>query len=76
MRGLPRLDPAHQYQLWLVKDGERRSGGVFDADEYGYANLLLRVPRDFRGFTAIGVSVEPAGGSPGPTGDHVAGGKL
>ena len=76
MRGLPRLDPGHQYQLWLVKEGHRISGGVFDADEYGYANLLLRVPQDFRGFTATGISVEPAGGSPTPTGARVATGKL
>ncbi len=76
MRGLPRLDADHQYQLWLVKDGERRSGGVFSADEDGYGNLLLRVPKDFKGFTAIGVSVEPAGGSPSPTGARVASGRL
>jgi anti-sigma-K factor RskA len=76
MRGLPRLDVSHQYQLWLVKDGERRSGGVFSVDEDGYGNLLLAIPRDFKGFTAIGISVEPAGGSPAPTGVRVATGKL
>jgi anti-sigma-K factor RskA len=76
MRGLPQLDAAHQYQLWLVRDGTRRSGGVFDADSWGYANLLLRVPNDFKDFTSIGISVEPAGGSPAPTGTRVAAGKL
>jgi anti-sigma-K factor RskA len=76
MRGLPRLDSEHQYQLWLVKDGNRTSGGVFDADVWGYANLLLQVPDDFKGFTSIGISVEPAGGSPAPTGTRVATGKL
>jgi anti-sigma-K factor RskA len=76
VRGLRRLDTEHQYQLWLVRRDERRSGGVFNADEYGYANLLLLVPADFRDFTAIGVSIEPAGGSPAPTGARVATGKL
>jgi len=76
MRGLPRLDADHQYQLWLVRDRERRSGGVFSVDEDGYGNLLLQVPKDFKGFTSIGISVEPAGGSPAPTGARVAGGKI
>jgi anti-sigma-K factor RskA len=76
MRGLPRLDVSHQYQLWLVKGQERRSGGVFTVDEDGYGNLLLTIPKDFKGFTAIGISVEPAGGSPSPTGVRVASGKL
>lgn len=76
MRDLPRLDAAHQYQLWLVRDGERRSGGVFSVDEEGYGALLLKVPADFRDFTSLGISIEPAGGSPGPTGARVAAGML
>jgi anti-sigma-K factor RskA len=76
VRGLPRLDMGHQYQLWLVRDGERQSGGVFSVDEDGYGNLLLQVPKDFKGFTSIGITVEPAGGSPAPTGARVAGGKV
>ena len=76
MRGLPRLDVAHQYQLWLIRGTERRSGGVFSVDEDGYGNLLLNVPKDFKGFTSIGISVEPSGGSPAPTGARVAGGNL
>ncbi len=76
MRGLPRLDAAHQYQLWLVRDGARRSGGVFSVDEEGYGALLLKVPVDFKDFTSIGISLEPAGGSPAPTGARVATGKL
>jgi anti-sigma-K factor RskA len=76
MRGLPRLDAAHQYQLWLVRNGERRSGGVFSVDEDGYGNLLLTIPKDFRGFTTLGISIEPAGGSPAPTGARVAAGSI
>jgi anti-sigma-K factor RskA len=76
MRDLPRLDTAHQYQLWLIRDGDRRSGGVFSVDEEGYGALLLKVPADFRDFTSLGISIEPAGGSPGPTGARVAAGKL
>ena len=33
--GLHGLDRGHQYQLWLIKDGQRRSGGVFSPDAEG-----------------------------------------
>lgn len=74
--GLPRLDPAHQYQLWLIRGAERRSGGVFSVDAEGYGSLLLTVPSDFRDFRTLGISVEPAGGSPAPTGAKVMTGAL
>lgn len=74
--GLPRLDGAHQYQLWLIRGAERRSGGVFSVDAEGYGSLLLKVPSDFRDFRAFGISVEPAGGSTAPTGAKVMAGAL
>jgi len=30
--GLPSLDEARQYQLWLIRDGQRTSGGVFSVN--------------------------------------------
>ena len=33
------LDAAHQYQLWLVRDGKRTSGGVFSVDQDGCLHL-------------------------------------
>ncbi len=74
--GLRALDGAHQYQLWLIRDGQRRSGGVFSANADGYASLLLEVPADFRSFRAFGVTIEPKGGSPAPTGPRVMSGRL
>lgn len=74
--GLPRLDSAHQYQLWLIRGGERRSAGVFSVDAKGYGSLLLVIPADFRNFRAFGISIEPAGGSPAPTGPRVMAGTL
>jgi anti-sigma-K factor RskA len=76
VRGLANLDTAHQYQLWLIKGAERRSGGVFSVNADGYGSLLLSVPEDFKGFRAIGISIEPAGGSPQPTGARVLSGTL
>ena len=74
--GLPRLDAARQYQLWLIRGTERRSAGVFSVDGDGYGSLLLAVPVDFRDFRALGISVEPSGGSPAPTGPRVMAGSL
>jgi anti-sigma-K factor RskA len=74
--GLPRLDARHQYQLWLIRDGQRRSGGVFSPDEEGYGGMLLTVPEDFKDFRAFGVTVEPFGGSTLPTGTRVLFGSL
>jgi anti-sigma-K factor RskA len=76
VNGLPTLDAAHQYQLWLIKDGQRRSGGIFSVDAEGYGSLLLTVPSDFRDFRSFGISIEPRGGSPAPTGTKVMGGTL
>jgi len=74
--GLPGLDTRHQYQLWLVRDGERRSAGVFSPDREGYGSMLIAVPADFKDFQAFGVSVEPWGGSPAPTGARVLSGRF
>jgi anti-sigma-K factor RskA len=76
VNGLPTLDAAHQYQLWLIRDGQRRSGGVFSVDDEGYGALLLTVPDDFKDFWSFGISIEPFGGSQAPTGAKVMSGTL
>lgn len=73
---LPPLDSQHQYQLWLIKDGQRTSGGVFSVDEYGYGMLWVSSPRPLREYQSFGVTVEPMGGSAGPTGARVLGGQF
>ena len=72
VRGLRRLDPSQTYQLWLYKESEQRSGGTFAVSTDGYGNLLLEVPKDFEGFTSVGITIEPAGGSLMPSGMLVA----
>ncbi len=74
--GLPPLDPEHQYQLWLVRDGERTSGGVFSVGHDGYSALEVHAPEPLDSYTSFGITIEPAGGSPGPTGPRVLGGGL
>jgi anti-sigma-K factor RskA len=74
--GLPFLDQDHQYQLWLIRDGQRTSGGVFSVNDEGYGALWIASPEPLSSYPNFGITVEPAGGSPGPTGDKVLGGSL
>jgi anti-sigma-K factor RskA len=71
---LPVLDEAHQYQLWLIKDGKRTSGGVFSVTQDGYGALAINSTQPLKDFPAFGITIEPTGGSPGPTGEKVMGG--
>lgn len=70
----PQLDEQHQYQLWLIDDGTRTSGGVFSVDKQGYAALEIWAKQPLDTFTSFGVTIEPAGGSEGPTGEKILGG--
>ena len=74
---LPPLDADQQYQLWLIdEDGQRTSGAVFSTDADGYAATMIISPVPLTNYTAFGVTIEPAGGSPGPTGQKVRGGTF
>jgi len=73
---LTRLPEDQQYQLWLIQDGERTSGGVFSVSRSGYAALRVSSKQSLDSFNAFGITIEPYGGSPGPTGDKVLGGEL
>jgi anti-sigma-K factor RskA len=74
--GLSPLDKEHQYQLWLIQNGQRTSGGIFSVDADGYGVLWVSSPAPLSSYDAFGITIEPAGGSPGPTGDKVLGGTL
>ena len=73
---LAALDTSHQYQVWLVRGGQRISGGVFSVNPEGYASLEILAPMPLIQYDSIGVTVEPYGGSPGPTGAKVLGSSL
>ncbi|HID50628.1 MAG TPA: hypothetical protein EYP41_01145 [Anaerolineae bacterium] len=74
--GLPPLSPEQQYQLWLIDDGQRVSGGLFSVSADGRTTLTIHAPQPLTEFSAFGVTIEPAGGSPGPTGQRVLGFNL
>lgn len=74
--GLTVLDANHQYQLWLIKDGQRISGGVFSVSEDKYGSLWIYSEKPLSSYAQFGVTIEPTGGSPGPTGEKVLGGSF
>ncbi len=63
----PRLTDDQVYQLWLLKDGERISAGLFTVDDLGAGALVFHTPQPLDQYDIIGITPEPAGGSPGPT---------
>jgi anti-sigma-K factor RskA len=74
--GLPVLDSSRQYQLWLIKNGNRTSGGVFSVLDNTYGVLVVNSPQSLSVYDGFGVTIEPAGGSPHPTGIKVLGGNI
>jgi anti-sigma-K factor RskA len=74
--GLPPLGESQQYQVWLVQDGQRTSGAVFSTDEKSYGGTRLRAPRSLLEYAAVGITIEPTGGSSAPTGVEVLAGPL
>lgn len=74
---MPTLDTSREYQVWLIDPaGGRTSGGTFTVDERGRAWVLIRAPQSLDHYQGIGVTVEPAGGSPKPTGTKMLGSSL
>ena len=73
--GLEDLPQGQAYQVWLIEPDETRiSGGVFQSsDELGYLSIVIESPASLDSFTGIGVTIEPEGGSPGPTGPRIFG---
>jgi anti-sigma-K factor RskA len=65
-RGMPTLPGNQTYQLWLMTEtGAPVSGGVFRPDQAG--NVEVPASGNLDGVDRMGVSIEPAGGSPQPT---------
>lgn len=73
MWDLPPLPENKTYQAWLVQpDGVRVSAAVFrPAAEGSYTAQPLWPEGSLSDYSAIGVTVEPAGGSPQPTGERL-----
>ena len=74
---MPTLKPDQVYQIWLIDpNGERTSGGMFTVDEHGRSWVYIRSPQPLTNYKSIGITMEPMGGSPKPTGPKMMGTSL
>lgn len=68
--GMPPAPEGKTYQLWYVGSDEiARSAGFLTAADDGRAEAVLQ--GSLQNAAAVGVTVEPAGGSPSPTTDPI-----
>jgi anti-sigma-K factor RskA len=68
--GLPPLEPGKTYQVWLIA-GAPVSAGLLTVDANGQGVLIVTSTESIGSFQSLGISIEPQGGSPQPTGDIV-----
>ncbi len=68
--GLPPLEAGKTYQVWLI-GGAPVSAGLLTVDSNGQGVLIVTSEEAIGSFNSLGISVEPEGGSPQPTGDIV-----
>ncbi len=69
---LPHLSPDQTYQLWFRLDDQTRvSITTFSVDAKGAAVVRLNVPRMSHAYVQCGITLEPSGGSPQPTGPRM-----
>lgn len=68
---LPPLPAGQVYQLWLVADERQNSGALFRVNENGWAEVPVAMDRLAAGYFDCDITIEPEGGSPGPTGERV-----
>lgn len=73
---LPELEADKTYQAWLVENGKRDSAGTFRVNHEGYGVLIINAGKPVTDYQQVGITVEPAGGSPAPTTPRVIGGAL
>ena len=76
MVDLPPLPYGMVYQVWLIKDSRVHGAGWFTVDSTGYGQTVIIPVAPFREFDAVGITIEPRGGSIDPTGVSVLSGGL
>jgi hypothetical protein len=70
---MPELPADQTYQIWLIDpQGGRTSGGIFTPEAHlPYTSVSVYSTGSLADYVGLGVTVEPAGGSPQPTGERV-----
>ena len=66
--GLDQLEAGKTYEFWLIKGETPVAAGTFEVNEEGGATLKVSHAVTPGSYDAVGVSVEPEGGSEQPTG--------
>ena len=67
---LQQLSAEQVYQLWIIRGDQALSAGIFEVDANGRA--IVEVDGSLAAsFDAVGVSIDPAGGSEQPTPDQI-----
>jgi anti-sigma-K factor RskA len=69
--GLSQLEAGKTYQIWLIDGGAPVSAGLLTVDQNGQGVFVVTSEAEIGSFNSLGISVEPEGGSPQPTGDIV-----
>jgi anti-sigma-K factor RskA len=64
------------HQVWLIQEDTPTSAGLLTVNADGQGVLLLTAEEPIGSFDALGISIEPEGGSQQPTGDIVVLGNL
>lgn len=76
VRAFPELPPDKAYQIWLNKDGQRTSPGLFTVENGGMGIFVFSITEPLDSYDAIGITPEPASGSLGPTAPPVVRGPV
>jgi anti-sigma-K factor RskA len=71
MAGLPPLEAGKTYQVWLINGGAPVSAGLLTVDANGQGVFIVTSQETISSFNSLGISIEPEGGSPQPTGEIV-----
>lgn len=69
---LPPLPKNQTYQFWLIPaEGAPLPAGLIQVTDEKMGSLTVNIPAPNGNFAKVGLSIEPSGGSPAPTGDIV-----
>ncbi|MBX3052240.1 MAG: anti-sigma factor [Caldilineaceae bacterium] len=72
LRNLPALSAEQTYELWLIPgEGAPVPAGLVQVAADGSNTFAIALAGQPTDYTAVGLSIEPAGGSPSPTGPIV-----
>ncbi len=76
VKGLQPLAPGQVYQVLLIREDGHDTAETFAVSLDGQSALVIHAKTPFETFTAVGVSIEPEGGSPQRTGEIILLGSI